>query len=165
MSNTTASDYLGSNDYRTGGSTRGSLQPLLNRALQAAVPELVQVSAEQLLETLEAGYLWEGLDQLRDDLTWKTSFGTLAVGSAATATAVMTVGYVAWTIRGGYLLASVLSSVPAWRLMDPLPVIHAVDEEEDNDKKSKEGKAESESLQSMVQSDDDPTTENCEERD
>lgn len=35
----------------------------------------------------------------------------------------VTVGYVYWTIRGGYLLASVMSSLPAWKLIDPLPVL------------------------------------------
>ena len=36
---------------------------------------------------------------------------------------VLTAGYAAWTIRGGYLLSSLLSTLPAWRMMDPLPVL------------------------------------------
>ncbi len=56
-------------------------------------------------------------------------------------------GYVLWLIRGGALLGSVLSSLPAWKLIDPLPVlasVGAVWREEDEDD-------EDESLEEMVQ--------------
>jgi hypothetical protein len=43
------------------------------------------------------------------------------------------VGYVLWLLRGGALIASLLSSLPAWRLIDPLPVLSRVDDEEDVD--------------------------------
>ena len=32
-------------------------------------------------------------------------------------------GYVLWLLRAGPLVASVLSSLPAWRTFDPLPVL------------------------------------------
>jgi hypothetical protein len=35
----------------------------------------------------------------------------------------VSVGYVIWMIRGGVLLSSLLSSMPAWQLIDPLPVL------------------------------------------
>src|ERR1051326_2872585 len=52
--------------------------------------------------------------------------GSIAVGSFG-----LTVGYVLWLLRGGALLASLLSSLPAWRLIDPLPVLSRVDDEDD----------------------------------
>jgi hypothetical protein len=35
----------------------------------------------------------------------------------------MSVGYVVWLLRGGLLLGSLLSSLPAWQVIDPLPVL------------------------------------------
>jgi len=51
------------------------------------------------------------------------------------------VGYLLWLIRGGTLMGSVLSSLPAWRLVDPLPVLGSLGDDLDND---------DESLESMV---------------
>ena len=42
-------------------------------------------------------------------------------------TSAMTAGYMFWMVKGGYLLASVMSQLPAWRFMDPLPILDAVD--------------------------------------
>ena len=36
---------------------------------------------------------------------------------------VLSAGYLAWCLRGGALIASALSSLPAWRSFDPLPVL------------------------------------------
>ena len=47
----------------------------------------------------------------------------IKVGSAAAVTTGVSVGYVVWLIRGGVLMSSVLSSLPAWRFVDPLPVL------------------------------------------
>jgi large repetitive protein len=41
--------------------------------------------------------------------------------------------YVLWLVRGGVLLGSYLSALPAWRLLDPLPVLAQPGEEEDED--------------------------------
>ncbi|PKO82503.1 MAG: hypothetical protein CVU19_01470, partial [Betaproteobacteria bacterium HGW-Betaproteobacteria-13] len=35
----------------------------------------------------------------------------------------LTIGYVAWIIRGGVLVSSLLTTMPAWRLLDPLPIL------------------------------------------
>ena len=45
------------------------------------------------------------------------------VGSTVAVSTGLSVGYVLWLVRGGVLLSSVLSSLPAWRLVDPLPVL------------------------------------------
>ena len=51
-------------------------------------------------------------------------------------------GYVVWLARGGLLLASLLSSMPAWRAIDPLPVLTNFRDSEDGD--------DNESLDSLV---------------
>ena len=35
----------------------------------------------------------------------------------------ITVGYVVWSLRGASLLASLLTSMPLWRTLDPLPIL------------------------------------------
>jgi hypothetical protein len=41
--------------------------------------------------------------------------------------------YVLWLIRGGVLIGSYLSALPAWRLLDPLPVLARPGEDEDEE--------------------------------
>ena len=52
--------------------------------------------------------------------------------SAAVATKVaglsLTLGVAAWALRSGGLLAAMLSSLPAWRQMDLLPIFSASDQ-------------------------------------
>jgi len=73
------------------------------------------------------------LDRVRDDMGEQADLHHWVSGSIAVGSFGLTVGYVLWLLRGGALLASLLSSLPAWRLIDPLPVLSRVDEEEDGD--------------------------------
>ena len=54
----------------------------------------------------------------------------------------MSIGYVLWLIRSGLLLSSVFAAMPAWRWIDPLPVLDHNDDDDENDT--------DESLESMV---------------
>jgi hypothetical protein len=47
----------------------------------------------------------------------------LTLGSSTLVTTGLSVGYVLWLARGGVLVASLMSSVPTWAGMDPLPVL------------------------------------------
>ena len=47
----------------------------------------------------------------------------LVVGSTALVTTTLSVGYVIWLLRGGTLVASLVSSIPAWCAFDPLPIV------------------------------------------
>ena len=37
----------------------------------------------------------------------------------------LSLGYVVWLVRGGILMSSMLSALPAWQMIDPLPVLAA----------------------------------------
>lgn len=65
------------------------------------------------------------------------------VGSAVGLTTGLTVGYVLWTVRAGYLLTSLIAQVPAWRFVDPLPILNSLDGDQ--------GPGDGESLASIVQ--------------
>jgi len=55
------------------------------------------------------------------------------LGSAIATTVGLSAGYVVWMLKGGSLLASVLSSLPAWQLADPLAILVGKKEDEDDE--------------------------------
>jgi hypothetical protein len=72
-------------------------------------------------------------DQLRDALRDRAQLQQGVVGAVALGSLSLTVGYVLWILRGGVLVASVLSTLPAWRFLDPLPILAQDDDDEDQD--------------------------------
>ena len=60
-------------------------------------------------------------------------FQEYAVGASAISTTSLSVGYIVWLIRGGSLLASFVSILPAWTSFDPLPVLNGDDLEADKE--------------------------------
>jgi hypothetical protein len=60
---------------------------------------------------------------MRDEIHEDVVFSQVAVGSTLTFATSLSIGYVLWLNRGGLLLSSLLSSLPAWRFIDPLPVL------------------------------------------
>jgi hypothetical protein len=63
------------------------------------------------------------LNKLRDEVVEETKFEKIVVGSSVTVATGFSIGYVLWLVRGEVLLTSLLASLPAWRLIDPLPVL------------------------------------------
>ncbi|MEZ6122872.1 MAG: cadherin domain-containing protein [Planctomycetaceae bacterium] len=61
---------------------------------------------------------------------------TMIVGSSAAVSTSVSVGYVVWLLRGGTLLTSFLSALPAWQSFDPLPVLNSFQEQEESDDES-----------------------------
>ncbi|MCA9085006.1 MAG: cadherin domain-containing protein, partial [Planctomycetaceae bacterium] len=66
----------------------------------------------------------------------------VVVGTTAAVSTSVSVGYVVWMLRGGSLLTTFLSSLPAWQAFDPLPVLESFEEEGESE--------EAESLATMV---------------
>jgi hypothetical protein len=95
--------------------------------------------------SLQSPALLDALDRLRDGLQEQSRTEAIVVASTAAASLGLSVGYVLWLLRGGVLISSMLSSLPAWRMVDPLPILGRLDEDEDED-------AEDDSLESIVAS-------------
>ena len=67
---------------------------------------------------------WVGeLDRMRETVVAEPTVEHRIVGSTVAVTGAMSVGYVIWLLRGGLLLSSLLSSLPAWHAIDPMPVL------------------------------------------
>ncbi len=106
-----------------------------NQAINA-----VQISAPSEMSIAVGRYVSDALlaamNDLRVEVDQDEFLNQIVIGTTLTASASITAGYVIWLIRGGVLISSVLSSLPAWRMVDPLPVLSYLSEtseEEDDD--------------------------------
>jgi hypothetical protein len=93
------------------------------------------------------GYLIRTLNEVKGEMADEAAVNRALLGSVIAASTGLSVGYVVWLIRGGMLLSTLLSSLPAWQILDPLPILarkaKVADDEDD------------ESLESLV--DGEPT--------
>ncbi len=71
------------------------------------------------------------LNELRDEVGHEELFQQAVIGSTVVVSSSLSVGYVLWLVRGGVLLSSMLSSLPAWQFIDPLPVLGFADDDDD----------------------------------
>jgi hypothetical protein len=69
---------------------------------------------------------------MRDQVDQSIKVQSVVVGSSAAVTGTLSVGYVIWLLRGGLLVSSLLSSLPAWHAIDPLPVLGRTEQDEDD---------------------------------
>ncbi|MFM9964548.1 MAG: DUF2341 domain-containing protein [Planctomycetaceae bacterium] len=98
---------------------------------------------DQVLASMfeDSGAIWSKLDGLKHDVDQAVEKNmqnmTLVVGTTATVGTSLTVGYVLWLLRGGSLIASMVSALPAWTMIDPLPILASSDlETRDDDDES-----------------------------
>lgn len=103
-----------------------------------------------LLQMPQSDYLAESrkldaaMDKLKETEQSQVSFTKPVMGTSAGVSTGISVGYLMWLLRNGTLMGSVLSALPAWRFVDPLPVLASLDDDVDDDR---------ESLASMVDKD------------
>jgi len=76
-----------------------------------------------VVAALSAPEFQDDLNKLRQENQEEATGETRVAGTVFAASTSLSVGYVIWLLRGGVLLSSLLSSLPAWRLVDPLPVL------------------------------------------
>ncbi len=114
-------------------------------ALAATSLEVVDATSNLALPTVDSATLFgdiADMDTLLDD---DDALHRIMIGSAVGLTTGLTVGYVFWTIRAGYLLTSLVAQMPAWRLVDPLPILNSLE--------GNTMTVDGESLESIAQSD------------
>lgn len=96
----------------------------------ARAPDMVKLAAYR--STLGNKAWVSELDHLRETASGEPSVEHKIVGSTVAVTGAMSVGYVIWLLRGGLLLSSLLSSLPAWHAIDPMPVLARAGNSEDD---------------------------------
>ena len=102
--------------------------------LQAGVHNLI--SARAYLNMVNS------LDAVKKEMAGDNQLSKIYFGSAIVSSIGLSVGYVVWLIRGGLLLSSLLSSLPAWQILDPLPILAR--------KKGDDSSEDDESLESIL---------------
>jgi len=113
----------------------------LNRALEAISGDLNAL--ESLKTSLDNGGFQRQLNQLQNEIRMHLSLDKNTVASSLAVSTSLSVGYVLWLVRGGVLLSSLLSSLPAWRLIDPLPILGHLN-------RTKNGDDDDDSLEGML---------------
>ena len=104
-----------------------------------------QRAKENLLTQVALSRLANQMDTTTQAMRDTTNVDKTVLSSSVTIASGLSVGYVFWILRSGTLLASVITSLPAWRYIDPLPVLDSLNDDEiEND---------SETLESMVEGD------------
>jgi len=81
------------------------------------------VSLRELKAQLSASDFTRELDGIREDLLQQATLEQVVAGTALASSTSLAVGYVMWLFRGGALLSGFLSSMAAWQLADPLPIL------------------------------------------
>ena len=91
------------------------------------------VATQLSLNTFSSSTLFQTLDTLEEAMLGATpEFGSFSVGSLALSSG-LSIGWIVWSLKGGYIVGSLLSTASPWTLIDPLPVLDTL---EKNDKKS-----------------------------
>jgi len=78
-----------------------------------------------MLQLLKGDDLVRRLEELQRHMLEQVGERRTVVASAIAATSGLSIGYVVWLVRGGVLVSSMLSALPAWQMIDPLPVVAA----------------------------------------
>jgi len=110
---------------------------------------LLSMATPRLLNGLDS--LTSALDEEQKSIDDQKDLALAVVGTTAGVTTGLSVGYLIWLIRGGTLMGSMLSSLPAWRFVDPLPVLSSLADVDEQD-------VDSESLESIVESSASPAS-------
>jgi|CXWL01.1.fsa_nt_gi hypothetical protein len=102
------------------------VEPALNLLHEAAdqlrtlaqSPEIPVTLSELIVKELDAMTA-----SLEDAMQGRQDEDTLVAATAAGVSVVLSAGYLVWVVRGGWLVASLMATMPAWRSFDPLPVL------------------------------------------
>ena len=79
----------------------------------------------------------KNLERVREDVMQVASLDRNVMASTIGVSASFTIGYVLWLVRGGVLISSLLASLPAWRMVDPLPILGSLANGKKDDKDDK----------------------------
>jgi hypothetical protein len=88
---------------------------------------------DELQRSLRSGTFADNLNRLRDEVRENVLLEQSVTVSVAGVSLGLSLVYVLWLIRGGVLMGSYLSALPAWRILDPLPVLARRGEDEEPD--------------------------------
>jgi hypothetical protein len=134
--------YIQINDHTSKDKHARFVNKIGKRSLNAQKLGLLKNSLKtqgiSALSQEEYEFVRKSLADFKEEIDGEIRLGKTVLGSAMAASVGLSAGYVIWMLKGGSLLASVLSSLPAWQLADPLAILGRTRDEEDEDEESLE---------------------------
>ena len=122
---------------------RAQLAAALYSPLELQLPSQLLIDPVQLLA--EGVDFRDALDNLRENVTEENVQFELAIRTGTLLATGLSVGYIVWLVKGGVMAASLVTNLPLWRIIDPIPVLANMDDSQDGDKEDDE------SLESMLE--------------
>ncbi|MBI3154432.1 MAG: cadherin-like domain-containing protein, partial [Burkholderiales bacterium] len=102
-------------------------------AVTVAIPDFEQLALRSVRAFLGDDELLRRFQRLEEQAGARAEAREVSLASGVALTSALSIGYVVWLVRGGVLLSSVLSTLPAWQLLDPLPVLARARSGDDED--------------------------------
>ena len=81
--------------------------------------------SDRLVQLLQGDELQRRFEEIERRALEAVEARRHSVSTSIVATGTLSIGYVVWLVRGGVLMSSMLSALPAWQMVDPLPVLTA----------------------------------------
>jgi len=103
----------------------GGAETLFAEFAGASTPGFSSTSLAQMTQLLASDELMRRFREVQRQMQAQGDLERVFVGSSVVVGSGLSVGYVVWLLRGGILMSSMLSALPAWQLIDPLPVLAA----------------------------------------
>ena len=91
----------------------------------ALVPQFSDIASSSTTQFLRSDELVRRLEEVQRRMLEQGDERRTAIASSIVMTSGVSVGYVVWLVRGGVLMSSMLSALPAWQMVDPMPVLAA----------------------------------------
>lgn len=76
-------------------------------------------------QVLHSSEMLHKFEEIRQQLVQTQAQRHALIATGVGVTGGLSIGYVVWLIRGGVLVSSMLSALPAWQMVDPLPILAA----------------------------------------
>lgn len=95
--------------------------PLLAAALLTQLSEITLSGSTQTF--LQDDDMLRKLEEMKRQMALQGDSQQFETISAIALSSGISIGYVIWLVRGGILVGSMLSALPAWQMLDPLPVV------------------------------------------
>ncbi len=109
-----------------------------------AEAEVHKVSTFAAVQVQSMDALWSAIDKMKQEMAEsaqdKASVVEFKVAAAKSSGVVLTAGVVAWILRSGALLSSLMSTIPLWKGYDPLPILAYKDDDEKKEEEMHEDK-------------------------
>lgn len=103
-----------------------------NRGLTANTEFDRERSLRITQQSFMAADFQQSLASLENEVLANSRLEHRVVASSVVVSSGVSIGYVIWLLRSGAFISSVLASVPAWRSIDPLPVLSSLGQARDD---------------------------------